>query len=83
MTATAAMRAGAGLVTLGTPGSLNPVLETMVTEAMTVGLPETAEMALDESAYETVMSLAKDKRCLAVGPGIGTGTHRRAGCSAD
>ena len=73
MTATAAMRAGAGLVTLGTPGSLNPVLESMVTEAMTVGLPETAEMALDESAYETVMSLAKDKRCLAVGPGIGTG----------
>jgi hypothetical protein len=46
----------------------------MVTEAMTVGLPETAEMALDESAYDTVMSLAKDKRCLAVGPGIGT--HR-------
>ena len=72
MTATAAMRAGAGLVTLGIPKSLNPVLETMVTEAMTVGLPETAEGALDESAYEAVMSLIKDKRCLAVGPGLGT-----------
>lgn len=72
MTATAAMRAGAGLVTLGIPQSLNPVLEPMVTEAMTQGLPETAESALDESAYETVMSLVTDKRCLAVGPGIGT-----------
>ena len=72
MTAATAMRAGAGLVTLGVPASLNPVLENMVTEAMTVELPETAEMALDESAGETVMSLIADKRCLAVGPGIGT-----------
>ncbi|BBO67560.1 bifunctional NAD(P)H-hydrate repair enzyme Nnr [Desulfosarcina alkanivorans] len=73
MAATSAMRAGSGLVTLGIPRSLNPVLETMVTESMTVGLPETAEMALDESAWETVMSLIVDKRCLAVGPGLGTG----------
>ena len=72
MTAIAAMRAGAGLVTLGIPKSLNPVLETMVTEAMTVGMPETAEGALDESAHEAVISLIKGKRCLAMGPGMGT-----------
>ena len=72
MTAATAMRSGAGLVTLGIPKSLNPVLETMVTEAMTVGLPETTEGALDETAHEAVMSLIKDKRCLAMGPGIGT-----------
>ncbi len=72
MTATTAMRAGSGLVTLGIPNSLNPVMETMVTEAMTVGLPETTEGTIDESAWETVMSLVKDKRCLAVGPGLGT-----------
>jgi NAD(P)H-hydrate epimerase len=72
MTAIAAMRAGAGLVTLGIPKSLNPVLETMVTEAMTVGMPETAEGALDESAHEAVISLIKGKHCLAMGPGIGT-----------
>jgi len=72
MTANASMRAGAGLVTLGIPESLNPVLETMVTEPMTVGLPETDQGALDESAYESIRLLIEDKRCLAVGPGIGT-----------
>jgi ADP-dependent NAD(P)H-hydrate dehydratase / NAD(P)H-hydrate epimerase len=72
MTATAAMRAGAGLVTLGIPKSLNPAIETMVTEAMTVGMPETADGALDESAYDSVMSLIVGKRCLAAGPGLGT-----------
>ncbi len=72
MTATAAMRAGAGLVTLGIPQSLNPALEIMVTESMTAGLPETADGTLDESAQATIMSLMKGKRCLAVGPGIGT-----------
>jgi hydroxyethylthiazole kinase-like uncharacterized protein yjeF len=72
MTAAAAVRTGAGLVTLGIPGSLNPVLEAMVTEAMTVGLPETADGALDESAHQTVASLIKDKRCLAMGPGLST-----------
>ena len=77
MAAGAAMRAGAGLVTLGIPKSLNPLLETMVTEAMTVGLPETADGALDETAWETIVSLLKDKRCLAMGPG--TGTHRSTG----
>ena len=72
LTAAAAMRTGAGLVTLGIPKSLNPVLETMVTEAMTVGLPETADGALDESAHESVISLMEGKRCLAIGPGLGT-----------
>jgi NAD(P)H-hydrate epimerase len=72
MTATAAIRAGAGLVTLGISKSLNPVLETMVTEVMTVGMPETAGGALDESAHKSVASLIKEKRCLAIGPGLGT-----------
>jgi NAD(P)H-hydrate epimerase len=43
----------------------------MVTEAMTVGLPETEEGVLDNSALDVVLALIKDKRCLAVGPGIG------------
>ena len=72
MAATAAMRTGAGLVTLGIPRSLNPILESMVTEPMTVGLPETELGALADSAAETVMALIEGKRCLAIGPGIGT-----------
>ncbi len=72
MTATSAMRAGAGLVTLGVPKRLNPVVETLVLEAMTYPLPDTDAGALDESAYEPIMDLLSGKQCLAIGPGIGT-----------
>jgi NAD(P)H-hydrate epimerase len=71
MTAVSAMRAGAGLVTLGTPRSLNPVLETMVMEPMTYPLPETADGMLDESAFDAVMRLLPGKTCMAIGPGLG------------
>lgn len=72
MAAMTSMRGGAGLVTLGIPRSLNPLLETLVTEAMTIGLPETDDLSLDEKAVDTILSLLRDKQCLAVGPGIGT-----------
>jgi hydroxyethylthiazole kinase-like uncharacterized protein yjeF len=71
MTATSAMRAGAGLVTLGIPASLNPILEIHVTEAMTEPLPETKEGVLGEASFDRIMALLSDKKCLAIGPGIG------------
>lgn len=72
MTATSAMRAGAGLVTLGIPASLNPVLEAQVTEVMTDPLPETVEGILGEASFNRIVDLLSDKKCLAIGPGIGT-----------
>ncbi len=72
MASMSAMRVGAGLVTLGIPRSLNNVLESLVTEAMTVPLAETDQGTVDESAVDTILSLVDGKRCLAVGPGIGT-----------
>ncbi len=72
MMATAAMRAGAGLVTLGAPGSLNPVLESQVMEVMTYALPETTDHMLDTSAMGALRELLIGKSCLAIGPGIGT-----------
>ena len=72
MTAISAMRSGAGLVTLGIPESLNAVLEPQVTEVMTYALPETHDGMLDASGTEAVARLLPDKRCLAIGPGIGT-----------
>jgi len=72
MTALSAMRAGAGLVTLGVPESLNSVLEPQATEVMTFPLPETKEGFLDSSALESVATLLDGKRCVAIGPGIGT-----------
>lgn len=72
MASTSALRAGAGLVTLGIARSLNPVMETLLTEAMTVGLPETTDGYLAESAIGAITALMQDKRVLAVGPGLGT-----------
>jgi len=71
MTAMAAMRAGAGLVTLGVPKSLNPVIETQVLEAMTVALPETLDGLFAESAFDRILDLTSGKRCLGFGPGVG------------
>jgi NAD(P)H-hydrate epimerase len=71
MTATSAMRAGAGLVTLAIPTSLNPVLESQVMEAMTDPLPETVKGILGEASFNRIMDLLSDKKCLAIGPGIG------------
>jgi len=72
MSAISAMRAGAGLVTLGIPKNLNPVLEPQVMEPMTIGLPETAAGGLSDKAADPILDLLSDKRCLALGPGIGT-----------
>jgi NAD(P)H-hydrate epimerase len=77
MAANAAMRAGAGLVTLGCPWGLNPVLETQVMEAMTSPLPETADGVLDTAAVSRVLALSAGKQCLALGPGMGTAAETR------
>lgn len=74
MAATSAMRAGAGLVTLGLPAGLNAVVEPMVLEAMTVQLDETENGSLAASSAEPILSLLEDKDCLAIGPGLGTGS---------
>jgi NAD(P)H-hydrate epimerase len=72
MTSRAAMRAGAGLVTLGLPKSLNMAMESQLTEVMTVPLPENANQTLGLSAYERIMRLLESKKGLAIGPGLGT-----------
>ncbi len=72
MTSMAAMRTGAGLVTLGVPASLNPAVEPQVLEAMTAPLPESAPGILTDAALDTILDLSAGKTCLAVGPGIGT-----------
>jgi NAD(P)H-hydrate epimerase len=67
-----ALRAGAGLVTVGVPESLNPILEKKLTEAMTVPLPETKEKSLALSAKKDILSLMENKKALAIGPGLST-----------
>ena len=67
----AALRAGAGLVTLATPKHLNPILEGLLPEVMTLPLPETATGSLAVSATSAILEFAeKTKSALAIGPGL-------------
>ena len=67
----AALRTGAGLVTLATPKHLNPILEGLLPEVMTLPLPETDAGSLAVSATSTILEFAeKTQSILAIGPGL-------------
>jgi NAD(P)H-hydrate epimerase len=66
-----ALRSGAGLVTVATPRSSQPVVASMTAEYMTVPLDETPEGSIAAGSLQTVMDLEQD--VIAVGPGLGTG----------
>jgi NAD(P)H-hydrate epimerase len=68
----AAQRAGAGLVTLALPHSLNDIMEVKLTEVMTEPLPETEARTIGREALDRVLHLAEGKTAVAVGPGLGT-----------
>jgi hydroxyethylthiazole kinase-like uncharacterized protein yjeF len=72
LAAKAASRAGAGLVTVGVPESLNDVFEEKLTEEMTVPLPETPGRTLSSKGLSGILELLKGKTALALGPGIST-----------
>lgn len=78
MTALSALRSGAGLVSLGVPAGVNAVLETLALEAMTVPLPEAADGGVAPGAADALIGLLAGKKCLALGPGLGTGAETRA-----
>jgi len=65
-----ALRIGVGLVTLGIPESLNPILEIKLTEAMTLPLPETREGTLSVKATEKIYNFIKKCEALVIGPGL-------------
>lgn len=72
LAALGALRAGAGLVTVGIPESLNHILEGKLTEAMTVPLPETDKGSLSGDAANEIFRLLEGKTALALGPGLST-----------
>ncbi len=72
MACEAALRVGAGLVTLAIPKSLNGILEVKLTEAMTEPLPETPKQTLSMRAFNTILKLSQNKKAVVIGPGIGT-----------
>lgn len=72
LSAIAALRAGAGLVTLAVPEPLGPVVEGLALETMTMALPSTADGALSEAGADIILKNLAGKQCLAIGPGIGS-----------
>jgi NAD(P)H-hydrate epimerase len=70
LTAEAGLRVGAGLATLATAASVQPILATKLLEVMTepLGLNE---RALGLADFDRLKELARDKQALVVGPGLG------------
>ena len=75
LSARAALKGGAGLVTIGTPQSLNDILEIKIAEAMTHPLPEVKRMrCLSLRARGEIRRGFRRADGVAIGPGLGT--HR-------
>jgi hydroxyethylthiazole kinase-like uncharacterized protein yjeF len=72
MAGMAALRAGAGLATVGTPKSVLPTVAGFHPEVMTEAIEETEAGTISKRAlgYGHMDALAKGKTVLAVGPGI-------------
>jgi len=68
LAAVGALRSGAGLVTVATPGACQGVLAAMGPEYMTEAIAE-GDDGLDLDAVEQVLELARD--VVAIGPGLG------------
>lgn len=71
LAARAAMRSGAGLVTVATPASQQPVVAGLILEAMSAPLPETASRTIALEAREAILELAESREAVALGPGLG------------
>jgi NAD(P)H-hydrate epimerase len=74
MAGLAALRAGAGLVTVASAESAVPVIASHAPELMTEPLPETETGAISLRAfdYERLAGLVRGKEVVALGPGLGT-----------
>jgi len=72
LAAQAALRVGAGLVTVATPSSVNDVLEAKLLEAMTLPLQETKARTLARSGLDRVVAFIQARTAIAIGPGLST-----------
>ena len=72
LAAMAALKTGAGLVTLAVPESLNPVFEIKLTEVMTSPLQEVKIGIIGgDKAVAQILSLAEKADTILIGPGLG------------
>ncbi|HEX5887403.1 MAG TPA: NAD(P)H-hydrate dehydratase [Pyrinomonadaceae bacterium] len=73
----AAMRSGAGLVTIATPSSAQPLVATRaMPEVMTTALAETDRGAASDEGVDPFLDLASKATVVAVGPGLTSDDER-------
>lgn len=70
MAGLAALRAGAGLVTVASPKSVQPLIAAYAPELMTIPLPETEEGTISLLALAEREKLLQGKSVVVIGPGI-------------
>ena len=70
MTSLAALKIGAGLVTLVIPSSLNSIMEAKLTEVMTYPVEDDGTGFFTMSCYEQVKEFVEDKDIIIMGPGL-------------
>lgn len=74
LAAEAALRSGAGMVTVAAPRKVQPILNGTLREIMTMALPETPEGTLSRQSLDGIMEMADTwADVLVVGPGLGRG----------
>ncbi len=73
-----AARVGAGVVTLSTASSLQPVLASKLSEITYAPLPETAKGTLSKKAAAAILSILPYYRVLLMGCGIGQLPHTKS-----
>jgi hydroxyethylthiazole kinase-like uncharacterized protein yjeF len=71
LAALSVLRVGGGLVRLAVPKSLNGILETKATEAITLPVAETEARSFAAEGLRQLAEVADASECVAVGPGLG------------
>jgi NAD(P)H-hydrate epimerase len=71
LAASAALRTGVGLVNIGIPQNLNPVMEIKITEGLTVPLAETIEGTVAKDALPGIKNRIDWADTVVIGPGCG------------
>ncbi len=74
LTARASLRVGVGLVTVGCPESIYPIIAAQMNELMTLPLPESETGSISFSAFSKIREFVSRRKVsvLAIGPGLTT-----------
>ena len=73
MASQAALKIGAGLVTLVIPASLNSIMENKLTEVMTYPVEDGGTGFFTDASYSQVRDFIEDKDVVVIGPGLSQG----------